>query len=141
MFVFPSTYTSRDRLEFTGVVPNRRKLAGEQSFIDNVPKHVGHTKVTTAPVSRGARPESLNLHLEEPPDIKEMVNDAVHKAMDVEAMKKNLLLVGAIKDEDIRKAELDNDISYVSDACNDICLLYTSPSPRDLSTSRMPSSA
>ena len=25
--------------------------------------------------------------------------------------------------------------------CNDICLLYTSPSPRDLSTSRMPSSA
>ena len=28
-------------------------------------------------------------------------------------------------------------------ACNvdDVCLLYTSPSPRDLSTSRMPSSA
>ena len=25
--------------------------------------------------------------------------------------------------------------------CGDICLLYTSPSPRDLSTSRMPSSA
>ena len=28
---------------------------------------------------------------------------------------------------------------YVSK--NDVCLLYTSPSPRDLSTSRMPSSA
>ena len=27
------------------------------------------------------------------------------------------------------------------DACFNICLLYTSPSPRDLSTSRMPSSA
>ena len=27
------------------------------------------------------------------------------------------------------------------DDCIDICLLYTSPSPRDLSTSRMPSSA
>ena len=26
-------------------------------------------------------------------------------------------------------------------ACNRLCLLYTSPSPRDLSTSRMPSSA
>ena len=26
-------------------------------------------------------------------------------------------------------------------ALNDVCLLYTSPSPRDLSTSRMPSSA
>ena len=28
-----------------------------------------------------------------------------------------------------------------SDSATDICLLYTSPSPRDLSTSRMPSSA
>ena len=27
------------------------------------------------------------------------------------------------------------------DGCRDLCLLYTSPSPRDLSTSRMPSSA
>ena len=27
------------------------------------------------------------------------------------------------------------------EACGTICLLYTSPSPRDLSTSRMPSSA
>jgi len=104
----------------TGVVPNRRKLASEQSFIDNVPKHFGHTKVTQAPVSRGARPESLNLHLEEPPDIQEIVADAVHKAMDVEAMKKHLLLVGAIKDEDVRRAELNNDINYVNNACNDI---------------------
>ena len=30
-------------------------------------------------------------------------------------------------------------ISYIINDC--ICLLYTSPSPRDLSTSRMPSSA
>ena len=40
-----------------------------------------------------------------------MVADAVHKAMDVEAMKKHLLLVGAIKDEDIRQAGLERDIS------------------------------
>ena len=33
-------------------------------------------------------------------------------------------------------------IQYLhEDLQNDICLLYTSPSPRDLSTSRMPSSA
>ena len=31
------------------------------------------------------------------------------------------------------RSKLDDDI--------DVCLLYTSPSPRDLSTSRMPSSA
>ena len=35
----------------TGVVQSRRKEAGEKSFIADFPKHVGHTKVTTAPVS------------------------------------------------------------------------------------------
>ena len=33
------------------------------------------------------------------------------------------------------------DINNLEDIHNYICLLYTSPSPRDLSTSRMPSSA
>ena len=35
------------------------------------------------------------------------------------------------------------DFQYVGGGCGmkDVCLLYTSPSPRDLSTSRMPSSA
>ena len=32
-------------------------------------------------------------------------------------------------------------IQGISHYCNGSCLLYTSPSPRDLSTSRMPSSA
>ena len=35
----------------------------------------------------------------------------------------------------------DNDKSNLVEAMDNICLLYTSPSPRDLSTSRMPSSA
>ena len=35
-----------------------------------------------------------------------------------------------------------NDFKYeMSRAVTEVCLLYTSPSPRDLSTSRMPSSA
>ena len=66
-----------DKGLLTGVVQSRRKEAGEKSFVADVPKHVGHTKVTQAPVSRGARPESLNLHLEEPPDIQEMVDLAM----------------------------------------------------------------
>ena len=42
--------------------------------------------------------------------------------------------------------DLDYEVVYIDDGSNDsswdiICLLYTSPSPRDLSTSRMPSSA
>ena len=41
-------------------------------------------------------------------------------------------------------ALLEGDVVYFTTAdtwTRDICLLYTSPSPRDLSTSRMPSSA
>ena len=34
-----------------------------------------------------------------------------------------------------------NSMEYVTNALREVCLLYTSPSPRDLSTSRMPSSA
>ena len=37
--------------------------------------------------------------------------------------------------------EIKNYVSTTSPEISDICLLYTSPSPRDLSTSRMPSSA
>ena len=32
-------------------------------------------------------------------------------------------------------------LDALTDALSELCLLYTSPSPRDLSTSRMPSSA
>ena len=58
--------------------------------------------------------------------------------------KKKLLDCGVIetnktkKDED-RLYEIFNDLNTLVDLWN--CLLYTSPSPRDLSTSRMPSSA
>ena len=50
------------------------------------------------------------------------------------------LLFGGIGN-DILNARGGNDLIF-GDLGNDtICLLYTSPSPRDLSTSRMPSSA
>ena len=51
--------------------------------------------------------------------------------------------------KDIIEQELNKAINFLgqnkfSDAesiCNEICLLYTSPSPRDVEESRMPSSA
>ena len=43
------------------------------------------------------------------------------------------------KDKSISQAIIVN--SGNANACTGNCLLYTSPSPRDLSTSRMPSSA
>ena len=52
---------------------------------------------------------------------------------------------GAIYDEgEMQEGDPDLFEKIVNDAVNHqalICLLYTSPSPRDLSTSRMPSSA
>ena len=43
--------------------------------------------------------------------------------------------------QEYAEAARAGDLVEVLDALADICLLYTSPSPRDLSTSRMPSSA
>ena len=44
---------------------------------------------------------------------------------------------GAFKGRRQRKAKVSQNIQILDESC----LLYTSPSPRDLSTSRMPSSA
>ena len=60
--------------------------------------------------------------------------------------KKNVELVLAkiydIDDEDIQKEYMSafNKVVYLYDELKD-CLLYTSPSPRDMTGSRMPSSA
>ena len=52
------------------------------------------------------------------------------------------IAVGAFIDETIRELSKVNSDEKVSEFLISIaCLLYTSPSPRDLSTSRMPSSA
>ena len=46
--------------------------------------------------------------------------------------------LGGFNSENLQTHEEGSDLSWMS---YDNCLLYTSPSPRDLSTSRMPSSA
>ena len=47
-----------------------------------------------------------------------------------------------IMNEAVKKIEINFDYSFLVIAKSSmLCLLYTSPSPRDLSTSRMPSSA
>ena len=54
------------------------------------------------------------------------------------AKKKGLKVLG-IAGSDEKCSYVTNELGF--DACINHCLLYTSPSPRDLSTSRMPSSA
>ena len=47
----------------------------------------------------------------------------------------------ALKEEDYRVVLVNSNPATIMTDPNIACLLYTSPSPRDLSTSRMPSSA
>ena len=55
--------------------------------------------------------------------------------------KEELILTNKIEDMDHKNSLLSTnlDLDYIETLIS--CLLYTSPSPRDLSTSRMPSSA
>ena len=46
-----------------------------------------------------------------------------------------------VRDPHIIQFIIDQGVQFVSTSAGNPCLLYTSPSPRDLSTSRMPSSA
>ena len=66
-------------------------------------------------------------------------NGAVGKSC-VQKLKENndLVLVSRSKEED---NESSLNISSITLDINDYCLLYTSPSPRDATLSRMPSSA
>ena len=52
-------------------------------------------------------------------------------------------ILAACQDAGINPADIDGMTTFNIDNSDevDVCLLYTSPSPRDLSTSRMPSSA
>ena len=60
------------------------------------------------------------------------------KTQDVEA---TVALVKLMQDAGADVVRIAVDSKKDAEALAEICLLYTSPSPRDLSTSRMPSSA
>ena len=51
------------------------------------------------------------------------------------------LRINRLDIEVVSTRPLDDDEASFMSAATEVCLLYTSPSPRDLSTSRMPSSA
>ena len=72
-------------------------------------------------------------------EIKNYYNDITHN---------NLDLIRSLKDEvsDMKKKEISNEklmfeIAQENKKLSEPCLLYTSPSPRDATLSRMPSSA
>ena len=65
--------------------------------------------------------------------------DGELKDADVAVKDGKIHQIGQISEE--AKETLNAKGQTVLPGCIDTCLLYTSPSPRDLSTSRMPSSA
>ena len=73
--------------------------------------------------------------------IDKLISVGEHLAADVEGLaiyvkneKERFLVASSQGDDSYVVYQIDNGLTYS-------CLLYTSPSPRDLSTSRMPSSA
>ena len=57
-----------------------------------------------------------------------------------ERLRKLIQIKRKVKDE-LKLLEIDEKIDAIEDKIKIICLLYTSPSPRDRTRSRMPSSA
>ena len=53
----------------------------------------------------------------------------------------NIALKAYINEPNSKPLDIKEMLCYPFSGQSEICLLYTSPSPRDLSTSRMPSSA
>ena len=72
---------------------------------------------------------------EEPPRVTEYIGECIYKIATRLSTKPNFINY-SYRDEMICDG-IENCLQYI----NNFCLLYTSPSPRDLSTSRMPSSA
>ena len=70
-------------------------------------------------------------------NLQDKIND---KLDEIEDSIRDIIKIGDGVDAD-RRAAFDRDMSPDEIRQYGICLLYTSPSPRDLSTSRMPSSA
>ena len=64
-------------------------------------------------------------------------HEVVHNKTVVEELKR----LGAIFVEDIKEIPEGEVVVYSAHGISKACLLYTSPSPRDLDLSRMPSSA
>ena len=54
---------------------------------------------------------------------------------------KSVVLDDSNKVDDLIRDNLNTDVALISKVSEYICLLYTSPSPRDATLSRMPSSA
>ena len=71
----------------------------------------------------------------------EEMAEMVYELQNMVEIVKTMVLEGEIQATDWNHAEIDEGGQKVSIAEIDCCLLYTSPSPRDLVISRMPSSA
>ena len=70
---------------------------------------------------------------------RDAINAAIAKK---KAMQEELLVDGTTSTEGQNKGKITGtNVDNYSTGVVKVCLLYTSPSPRDLSTSRMPSSA
>ena len=91
--------------------------------------------ITEATVSKWLKNQGEKVEADEP--IVELETDKVN--LEVPSPVSGVL--DSINSKDGSVVEVGAVLGSVSESSTNTCLLYTSPSPRDLSTSRMPSSA
>ena len=91
----------------------------------------------------GAKVGWYRLKTESEFDIKKEFLEAYEEILDESEFKENLLLLPEIKEEFTEEKPLSSDLQKLrlEKIKKKYCLLYTSPSPRDMRRSRMPSSA
>ena len=130
---------------------NSKAVAGmSMQSSDNVtPGQTGSYEDLGGPTPENYRPDDDSAKLNTPGKTLKQVRDVVNKgakpAMAAPAMKKEeeeLDTEATIEEEETSTEDVVAEEETTETVAEyDVCLLYTSPSPRDLSTSRMPSSA
>ena len=88
----------------------------------------------SSPVQENIYPETINNDEDKSKSSNEELSDVLTESIDISKENEELNLVSSTGSSD------DNKIKFETDQFL-ICLLYTSPSPRDRTRSRMPSSA
>ena len=107
-------------------------------LIHDVPSHGGAYRSSTTVPARQESISSLNADTE---NLKYATTVTANAMPDGKDTTDNSLCENADSEITVHTVVADRSSNATPDVDHNDCLLYTSPSPRDLSTSRMPSSA
>ena len=130
----------KDQVQLKGFRPGKvpvahiRKTFGEQLMGEIIQETVNETSQNML-TERDERP-AMQPEIKLAGEVDAVIGGSADLVYDI-----TYEVIPAITLTDFSKLKLEKPVAEINDERVDDCLLYTSPSPRDLSTSRMPSSA